>query len=144
MGRRMNLSKKLSGRRAGGRADWAVKTISKSADQQSAAVRMERESRVPGTTEPVFLQPPRAMLVQIHPCQGVPWDEEEKDLAKVFSLGRSGNHNNRDLHLEAVGNPRNLKALDLKVYPNSGLVISVKNILAQPVGGKEVIRGPLT
>lgn len=47
---------------------------------------------------------------------------------------------NGDLHLEAVGNPGNLKALDFKVYANGSLVVTVKNILAKPVGAEEVIR----
>lgn len=46
-----------------------------------------------------------------------------------------------DLHLEAVGNPSDLKALDFKVYPDSGLVVTVKDIFAKPAGAKEVIRG---
>lgn len=44
-----------------------------------------------------------------------------------------------DLHLEAVGNPDDFKALDFKVHPNGGLVVMVKNILAKPVRAKEGI-----
>lgn len=45
-----------------------------------------------------------------------------------------------DLHLQAVGDPSDLKALDFKVHPDGGLIVTVKNILAKPAGAKEVIR----
>lgn len=45
-----------------------------------------------------------------------------------------------DLHLQAVGDPSDLKALDFKVHPDGGLVVTVKNILAKPAGAKKVIR----
>lgn len=48
---------------------------------------------------------------------------------------------NSDLHLEAIGNSSNLKAFNFKVHPNGGLVVSVKNILAKPMGDKEVVTG---
>lgn len=41
-----------------------------------------------------------------------------------------------DLHLQAVGDPSNLKALDFKVHPDGGLVVMVKGILAKPVGAR--------
>ena len=46
-----------------------------------------------------------------------------------------------DLHLEAEGDPGDLKALHLKVHPDGGLVVTVENILAEPVGAEEAIRG---
>lgn len=47
---------------------------------------------------------------------------------------------NDHLHLQAVGNPSDLEALDFKVHPDGGLVVTVKDILAKPVGVEEVIR----
>ena len=44
------------------------------------------------------------------------------------------NQQDRDLHLEAVGDPGNLKALNFKVHSDGGLVVTVKNVLAKPVG----------
>lgn len=41
-----------------------------------------------------------------------------------------------DSHLEAEWNPSDLEAFDLKVHPNGGLVVTVENILAEPVGGQ--------
>lgn len=43
-----------------------------------------------------------------------------------------------DLHLEAEGRPSDLKALDLEVHPNGGLVVMVEDILAEPVGPRKL------
>lgn len=43
-----------------------------------------------------------------------------------------------DLHLEAEGRPSDLEALDLKVHPNGGLVVTVEDILAEPAGPRKL------
>lgn len=76
-------------------------------------------------------------LVWLEPAG--PWNRRQQTPGPKPVMPELATHN-RDLHLEAVGNPGDLKALDFKVYPDSGLVVTVKDIFAKPAGAKEVVR----
>lgn len=67
-------------------------------------------------------------------------DHRQQSLGPKPAMPELATHDG-DLHLEAVGNPSDLKALNFKVYPDGGLVVTVKDIFAKPAGAKEVIRG---